>query len=164
MPAVQGWVEGGFMGRTNKLVDGCYSFWQGGLFPLLRRIAPDLSCQLGVPSFVGAPLPGTHGLGTDASDDLLINNPEMEPQDQGRRTIAGSAQTAYEGRSRMLRVPPLPELSAVLGPAEQARQAAGAAQVRCSVPEHTEQPWCHIFDLHHLKWADLPCCCQKTVK
>lgn len=28
-------VEGGFQGRTNKLVDGCYSFWQGGLFPLV---------------------------------------------------------------------------------------------------------------------------------
>ncbi|XP_066992853.1 protein farnesyltransferase subunit beta isoform X2 [Anabrus simplex] len=30
--------EGGFQGRTNKLVDGCYSFWQGGSFPLLHRI------------------------------------------------------------------------------------------------------------------------------
>ncbi|CAG2059160.1 unnamed protein product [Timema podura] len=29
---------GGFQGRTNKLVDGCYSFWQGGAFPLLHRI------------------------------------------------------------------------------------------------------------------------------
>ncbi|KAI5706543.1 hypothetical protein M8J76_015629 [Diaphorina citri] len=29
--------EGGFQGRTNKLVDGCYSFWQGGLFPLIYR-------------------------------------------------------------------------------------------------------------------------------
>jgi protein farnesyltransferase subunit beta len=27
-------LEGGFQGRTNKLVDGCYSFWVGGLFPL----------------------------------------------------------------------------------------------------------------------------------
>lgn len=34
--SLQGWiarrqmsVEGGFQGRTNKLVDGCYSFWQG---------------------------------------------------------------------------------------------------------------------------------------
>lgn len=34
----QGWVEGGFNGRTNKLVDGCYSFWQGGLFSLLQQI------------------------------------------------------------------------------------------------------------------------------
>lgn len=25
-------------GRTNKLVDGCYSFWQGGMFPLLHGI------------------------------------------------------------------------------------------------------------------------------
>ena len=22
-------IEGGFQGRTNKLVDSCYSFWQG---------------------------------------------------------------------------------------------------------------------------------------
>ena len=38
----QGSVEGGFNGRTNKLVDGCYSFWQGGLFPLLQRLSPQL--------------------------------------------------------------------------------------------------------------------------
>lgn len=31
-------LEGGFQGRTNKLVDGCYSFWQGGIFPLLHMI------------------------------------------------------------------------------------------------------------------------------
>ena len=35
----QGAVEGGFNGRTNKLVDGCYSFWQGGAFPLLAMSA-----------------------------------------------------------------------------------------------------------------------------
>jgi protein farnesyltransferase subunit beta len=29
-------VEGGFSGRANKLADGCYSFWVGGLFPVLR--------------------------------------------------------------------------------------------------------------------------------
>uniref|UniRef100_A0A7I4YVW8 Protein farnesyltransferase subunit beta n=1 Tax=Haemonchus contortus TaxID=6289 RepID=A0A7I4YVW8_HAECO len=27
--------EGGFQGRTNKLVDGCYSFWQAANFPLI---------------------------------------------------------------------------------------------------------------------------------
>ncbi|KAG5885357.1 hypothetical protein JTB14_035162 [Gonioctena quinquepunctata] len=31
-------LEGGFQGRTNKLVDGCYSFWQGGAFPLLYSL------------------------------------------------------------------------------------------------------------------------------
>jgi protein farnesyltransferase subunit beta len=37
IPALSGWLtrrqmsyEGGFNGRCNKLVDGCYSFWQGG--------------------------------------------------------------------------------------------------------------------------------------
>jgi len=34
----EGRVEGGFQGRTNKLVDGCYSFWQGGVFPLFQRL------------------------------------------------------------------------------------------------------------------------------
>lgn len=29
---------GGFRGRTNKLVDGCYSWWVGGLFPLLEDV------------------------------------------------------------------------------------------------------------------------------
>ena len=36
LPALESWLvnrqmplEGGFQGRTNKLVDGCYSFWQG---------------------------------------------------------------------------------------------------------------------------------------
>ncbi|XP_071801144.1 protein farnesyltransferase subunit beta-like [Asterias amurensis] len=30
--------EGGFQGRTNKLVDGCYSFWQAGTYPLIHSI------------------------------------------------------------------------------------------------------------------------------
>ncbi|XP_019865145.2 protein farnesyltransferase subunit beta [Aethina tumida] len=30
--------EGGFQGRTNKLVDGCYSFWQGGAFYLIYSL------------------------------------------------------------------------------------------------------------------------------
>eukprot|EP00742_Colponemidia_sp_Colp-10_P002803 GILJ01002997.1.p1 GENE.GILJ01002997.1~~GILJ01002997.1.p1 ORF type:complete len:390 (-),score=46.61 GILJ01002997.1:201-1370(-) len=28
-------VEGGFQGRTNKLVDSCYSFWQGAVFEMV---------------------------------------------------------------------------------------------------------------------------------
>jgi protein farnesyltransferase subunit beta len=28
--------EGGFSGRTNKLVDGCYSHWVGGCWPLVQ--------------------------------------------------------------------------------------------------------------------------------
>jgi len=29
---------GGFRGRTNKLVDGCYAWWIGGCFPLLESL------------------------------------------------------------------------------------------------------------------------------
>lgn len=34
---MQGNIEGGMRGRTNKLVDGCYSMWQGGLCRLLME-------------------------------------------------------------------------------------------------------------------------------
>ncbi|SBT35891.1 farnesyltransferase beta subunit [Plasmodium ovale wallikeri] len=34
----QGNVEGAFMGRTNKLVDACYSFWIGSIFFLINEI------------------------------------------------------------------------------------------------------------------------------
>ena len=29
---------GGFRGRTNKLVDGCYSWWVGGCFALVEEL------------------------------------------------------------------------------------------------------------------------------
>jgi len=42
MDALVGWLarrqlgyEGGFSGRANKLVDGCYSFWQGGAMTIV---------------------------------------------------------------------------------------------------------------------------------
>jgi len=38
----QCWVEGGYNGRTNKLADGCYSFWQGALAPLLQKAHAEL--------------------------------------------------------------------------------------------------------------------------
>mmetsp|Transcript_34283 Transcript_34283/g.66384 ORF Transcript_34283/g.66384 Transcript_34283/m.66384 type:complete len:471 (+) Transcript_34283:3-1415(+) len=47
LPALLRWatqrqmsVEGGFQGRTNKLVDSCYSWWVGGIFPLLNPVLP----------------------------------------------------------------------------------------------------------------------------
>ncbi|KAK5159090.1 hypothetical protein LTR04_005150 [Oleoguttula sp. CCFEE 6159] len=43
VPALVSWLsarqmqpEGGFAGRTNKLVDGCYSHWVGGCWPLIE--------------------------------------------------------------------------------------------------------------------------------
>ena len=53
----QGAPEGGFNGRTNKLVDGCYSLWQGGVFPLLQMQRPLLSAQLRSPAAPHAGMP-----------------------------------------------------------------------------------------------------------
>lgn len=43
LPSMISWLssrqlapEGGFSGRTNKLVDGCYSQWVGGCWPLIE--------------------------------------------------------------------------------------------------------------------------------
>jgi len=38
--------EGGFQGRTNKMVDGCYSFWQGGIFPLIHHVMSRQNAKL----------------------------------------------------------------------------------------------------------------------
>jgi protein farnesyltransferase subunit beta len=40
---------GGFKGRTNKLVDGCYSWWCGGSFSLLEALGVNGS-QLNTPN------------------------------------------------------------------------------------------------------------------
>ena len=61
MPLLISWLsarqyapEGGFSGRTNKLVDGCYSHWVGGCWPLLqgaldgpRSFSASVSPQIG---------------------------------------------------------------------------------------------------------------------
>ncbi|KAI9332298.1 terpenoid cyclases/protein prenyltransferase alpha-alpha toroid [Zopfochytrium polystomum] len=43
-------VEGGFQGRTNKLVDGCYSLWQGALFQILGAVLARRDCAGVVPT------------------------------------------------------------------------------------------------------------------
>ncbi|KAK9351874.1 terpenoid cyclases/protein prenyltransferase alpha-alpha toroid [Lipomyces doorenjongii] len=37
--------EGGFSGRTNKLVDGCYSWWVGGCWSILEGALPWITSQ-----------------------------------------------------------------------------------------------------------------------
>ncbi|KAG9448669.1 hypothetical protein H6P81_008634 [Aristolochia fimbriata] len=57
LPALLDWVafrqgvECGFQGRVNKLVDGCYSFWQGGALLLLQRLSLSVEEQLKVSYF-----------------------------------------------------------------------------------------------------------------
>lgn len=53
--------EGGFAGRTNKLVDGCYSFWVGGIFPILHTYLSSKGMTLmHLISFQSSPLLGLH--------------------------------------------------------------------------------------------------------
>ncbi|KAG9247261.1 CaaX farnesyltransferas-like protein beta subunit Ram1 [Calycina marina] len=55
--------EGGFAGRTNKLVDGCYSHWIGGCWPLVE------ACVKG-PTMVSHHAKSTNLGSTDGSGDL----------------------------------------------------------------------------------------------
>mmetsp|Transcript_93718 Transcript_93718/g.201130 ORF Transcript_93718/g.201130 Transcript_93718/m.201130 type:complete len:432 (-) Transcript_93718:34-1329(-) len=50
-------LEGGFQGRTNKLVDSCYSFWQGAIFPLLHEAFRQQGANGGVAAKRAALLP-----------------------------------------------------------------------------------------------------------
>ncbi|KAJ3557336.1 hypothetical protein NPX13_g9949 [Xylaria arbuscula] len=59
MPRLISWLssrqyapEGGLSGRTNKLVDGCYSHWVGGCWPLIEAAihGPTILASTGTPS------------------------------------------------------------------------------------------------------------------
>ncbi|KAI4346986.1 hypothetical protein L6164_007842 [Bauhinia variegata] len=57
LPRLLEWVvfkqgkECGFQGRTNKLVDGCYSFWQGGVVALLQKLSSLIIKQMASPDY-----------------------------------------------------------------------------------------------------------------
>ncbi|XP_019434331.1 PREDICTED: protein farnesyltransferase subunit beta-like isoform X2 [Lupinus angustifolius] len=65
LPRLVDWVvfrqgkECGFQGRTNKLVDGCYSFWQGGAVALLQRLYSVVEEQLAEASQISPKSDGT---------------------------------------------------------------------------------------------------------
>ena len=77
---MKGTVEGGFMGRTNKLVDGCYSYWQGALLPLLQQLGPELLQQMGIPEPVPKRTPDESP--GDAADPIVVPSfPSKKPAD-----------------------------------------------------------------------------------
>ncbi|KAJ7641342.1 terpenoid cyclases/protein prenyltransferase alpha-alpha toroid [Roridomyces roridus] len=59
---------GGFKGRTNKLVDGCYSWWVGGAFGLLESVGIDPAA---VSSSVRSDTQAEDGDWDDVDDSLL---------------------------------------------------------------------------------------------
>lgn len=74
----QGKVEGGFQGRVNKLVDGCYSFWQGGLFPLIQRLQHYLVCKQNV------------------NESIVNNHPDSKVTNRHEKTHAECSTNATE--------------------------------------------------------------------
>eukprot|EP00884_Botryococcus_braunii_P010891 jgi/Botrbrau1/19803/Bobra.0124s0049.3 len=122
----QGPLEGGFMGRTNKLVDGCYSFWQAGLFPLLQRLQPELLRQTGNP----ATPPGLLrtalgvGLGVATAPARLVAGGLGRLATMGRR---GSGQGEGSGSSAGKPPEPvIPELPAQLAVSPEAFAASSS--------------------------------------
>src|ERR1700684_3025164 len=73
--------EGGFSGRTNKLVDGCYSHWVGGCWPLIEACLDGPSWSTGAKS----QLAPTHSVGNLQSREGLIRYVLCCCQDRTKR-------------------------------------------------------------------------------
>lgn len=68
-------VECGFQGRTNKLVDGCYSFWQGGVLALTQRLLSTADNELKQASVDGenSSTKGNHNLASDGCESDRVD-------------------------------------------------------------------------------------------
>ena len=104
-------VEGGFQGRTNKLVDGCYSFWQGGTLALVAHVRkghtrsdeapPGLVWRPGGRALPPAPPPPTDDLDLDLDLDLDgCRGPTLGDERALQRYILLCAQVYPEGGLR----------------------------------------------------------------
>jgi protein farnesyltransferase subunit beta len=110
---MQGWMEGGFMGRTCKLVDGCYAFWQGAALPVLRD------------AILGAGGQGGEAQARDGDAQGAGAAPDDEARGAAAARVAaalrGEAGAAEAGFVRALRP---------LSPRAAAQRAAEAVQLR----------------------------------
>lgn len=61
---------GGFRGRTNKLVDGCYSWWCGGSFSLLEALGVQANAGLAHDHHKDASIPTAFDVSDDLWDDM----------------------------------------------------------------------------------------------
>ena len=87
-------TQGGFQGRANKLVDACYSFWVGALFPLLA-FALAKSHTAG-PSASNGP---SSDLAADSeSDEKTVAQPDwMFKREQLQKYVLMCCQSRYGG-------------------------------------------------------------------
>jgi len=86
--------EGGFQGRTNKLVDSCYSFWQSAIFPQIQPLLPRTT-----PSWSPA---------ADADQDGEVEDATRRTQ-QGARRQAAKVEEVAEEMEEIRRRPPMEE-------------------------------------------------------
>ncbi|KAL3526424.1 hypothetical protein ACH5RR_011080 [Cinchona calisaya] len=100
LPALIDWVvfrqgvEGGFQGRTNKLVDGCYSFWQGGVAAIVQRLQMVVCEQLGLSK--ASYLECTSGSFHDSETSDISN--EEEGNTGISSPVTGTCQIRKEGQ------------------------------------------------------------------
>ncbi|XP_010528258.1 PREDICTED: protein farnesyltransferase subunit beta isoform X2 [Tarenaya hassleriana] len=84
-------IELGFQGRTNKLVDGCYSFWQGATCALLQRLNTKHDVEVHGSSYIARVTDEDHcehehdGDDLEDSDDDDDDDESSEGEDQGFR-------------------------------------------------------------------------------
>ncbi|KAF5195789.1 farnesyltransferase subunit beta [Thalictrum thalictroides] len=101
LPSLIDWVvfrqgiECGFQGRANKLVDGCYSFWQGCVFALIQRLPSIAGEQLhlnigkGKQERGGALSVGISNMSEPESDSGTLSPDESKLSDIGISFIKG---------------------------------------------------------------------------
>lgn len=66
--------EEGFCGRSNKLVDSCYSYWQGGIFPLIHHILSNVNPMSPDLNQTTDNKPRTRSQSKDANPDYWLFN------------------------------------------------------------------------------------------
>lgn len=134
----QGTIEGGFMGRTNKLVDGCYSYWQGALFPLLQSLQqPQQQFDLMMAASAGPAGPAPAAASRQQHSPSAARQEAAGPMKQ----TESSAQRMGTSRStsRSITVPPLPDLPR-RGLLAHAAETAAALQALESEQSSSPQP------------------------
>lgn len=79
---MQGSIEGGFMGRNNKLVDGCYSYWQGAIFLLLKGVFVECFTASDAQNSIDASMPDIPDLPT-----ISLSEPRAQMRQHEQKRI-----------------------------------------------------------------------------
>ncbi|KAL1537141.1 protein farnesyltransferase [Salvia divinorum] len=100
LPELLNWVmfrqgiEGGFQGRTNKLVDGCYSFWQGAVAAIIQRLHVTVKKQLGLPDTFELDCSTESGNESSDDDGEEVSEGSSSPVDISEPTKGESLSTS----------------------------------------------------------------------